>query len=114
MEKIEYFVELKDGWLWWIFLVGWMDGCWRGVGGREITWYRVLRWMEYFFWKGEGMGSWLWFWMVPRVWSRDDFWLLMLVLLLLLLRVGIVRMIILMTIIIRVHDISYIVRSWGR
>lgn len=58
------------------------------------------------------MGSWLWYWMVPRVWSRDDFWLL--VLLLLLLRVGIVRIIILMTIIIRVHDISYIVRSWGR
>lgn len=47
-----------------------------------------------------------------RVWSRDDFWLL--VLLPLLLRVGIVRIIILMTIIIRVHDISYIVRSWGR
>lgn len=34
MEKIEYFVELKDGWLWWIFF-GVMDGCWRGVGGRE-------------------------------------------------------------------------------
>lgn len=49
-----------------------------------------------------------------RVWSRDDFWLLLLLLLLLLLRVGIVRIIILMTIIIRVHDISYIVRSWGR
>lgn len=37
-----------------------------------------------------------------------------LLLLLLLLRVGIVRIIILMTIIIRVHDISYIVRCWGR
>lgn len=47
-----------------------------------------------------------------RVWRRDDFWLLVLVLL--LLRVGIVRIIIRMTIIIRVYDISYIVRSWGR
>lgn len=37
-------------------------------------------------------------------------WLLVL----LLLRVGIVRIIILMTIIIRVHNISHIVRSWGR
>lgn len=38
-------------------------------------------------------------------------WLL---LLLLLLRVGIARIIILMTIIIRVHDISYIVQCWAR
>lgn len=37
MEKIEYFVELKDGWLWWIFfgVNGWMDvgGVW-GEGKR--------------------------------------------------------------------------------
>lgn len=87
-----------------------MDGCWRGVGGRETTWYRVLGWMEYFLERGrEGV---LVVVLDGRVWRRDDFWLL--VLLLLLLRVGIARIIILMTIIIRVHDISYIVRSWGR
>lgn len=33
-----------------------MDGCWRGVEGREITWYRVLGWMEYLFGKGKGWG----------------------------------------------------------
>lgn len=27
------------------FWCGWMDGWWRGVGGREITWYRVLGWL---------------------------------------------------------------------
>lgn len=79
-----------------------MDGCWRGVGGREITWYRVLGWME-IFGKGKGWGL-----------GCGIGWYLLLVLLLLLLRVGIVRIIILMTIIIRVHDISYTVRSWGR
>lgn len=35
---------------------GGMNGCWRGVGGREITWYRVLGWMEFFFGKGKGWG----------------------------------------------------------
>lgn len=30
----------------------WMDGCWRGVGGREITWYRVLWWVECFLERG--------------------------------------------------------------
>lgn len=66
--------------------------------------------VDFFWWDG---------WMLEgvldgRVWNRDDFWLLLLLLLLLLLRVGTVRIIIRMTIIIRVHDISYIVRSWGR
>lgn len=66
MEKIEYFVELKDGWLWWIFF-GVMDGCWRGVGGREL---------------GGGCGGWNIFLgrggdgvlvvvLDGRVWSRD-------------------------------------------
>lgn len=32
-----------------------VNGCWRGVEGREITWYRVLGWME-FFGKGKGWG----------------------------------------------------------
>lgn len=29
-----------------------VNGCWGGVGGREITWYRVLGWMEYFLERG--------------------------------------------------------------
>lgn len=72
-----------------------MDGCggfsfwwceWMDVGGvwKEGEKGRGAGLDGMFFWKGEGMGS----------WSRDDFWLL--VLLLLLLRVGIVRIIILM------------------
>lgn len=53
-----------------------MDGCGGFVFGVS-------------FWKGEGMGSWLLFWMVG--FGVGMFWLL-----LLLLRVGIVRIIILM------------------
>lgn len=65
---------------------GWMDvgGVWGEGKKRGVLW-----WVE-FLWKGEGKGSWLWYWMVGG-WSRDDFWLLVL-----LLRVGIVRIIILM------------------
>lgn len=110
MEKIEYFVELKIKAVVDFCWCEWMDGCWRGVGGREITWYGVLWWMEFFLERGRDGVLVVVF--DGRVWSRDDFWLL--VLLPLLLRVGIVRIIILMTIIIRVHDISYTVRCWGR
>lgn len=65
------------------FWVVWMDGCWRGVEGREIGGCC----------KVGGMGSWLWYWMVG--FGVGMIWLLVL-LLLLLLRVGIVRFIILM------------------
>lgn len=88
MEKIEYFVELKDGWLWGIFFGG-MDvgGVW-GEGGKEGCCGAGLDGIS--FWKGEGMGSWLLFWMMGV--GVGMIWLLVL----LLLRVGIVRIIILM------------------
>lgn len=105
MEKIEYFVELKDRWLWWIFFGGeWMDvgGVWREGKRRGCCggWNIVLE---------RGRDGVLVVVLDDGVWSRDDFWLLVLLLLLLL---RIVRIIILL--IIRVHDISYKVRSWGR
>lgn len=62
------------------------------MGGREITWYRVLGWMEFFFLE-RGRDGVLVVVLDGRVWRRDDFWLLLLPL---LLRVGIVRIIILM------------------
>lgn len=52
MEKIEYFVELN-------FFGMDVEGVW-GEGEKEEC---CGGWN---LWKGEGMGSWMLFWMVPR------------------------------------------------